>query len=59
MQKKSEEVALASTTSQPEQHINNVNAEYKKQQVASTNLCTVNGTQQQTNTKQPIKKGRR
>jgi len=52
LQEKAEEVYRASTTSQPEQHINNANAKCKKPQTAPTHLCTVNRTQQQTNSKQ-------
>jgi len=50
MQRKAEEVYLRKTTSQPKQHTNNANAKCKKPQTAPTNLCTLNRTQQQTNT---------
>jgi hypothetical protein len=50
-QKEAEEVHRARTTPQPEQNTDNANAKHKKPQTAPTNLCTVNRTQQQTNTK--------
>jgi len=51
MQEKAVEVYRARTISQPEQHTNNANAKHKKPQTAPINLCTVNRTLQQTNTK--------